>query len=55
MGLAAIIFQIGAAIMTLAPSFEFLMIGRLLAGVGIGFGVMIAPVYITEISPAVSR
>ena len=26
MGLAAIIFQIGAAIMTLAPSFEFLMI-----------------------------
>lgn len=55
MGLAAIIFQFGAAIMTFAPTFQFLMIGRLLAGVGIGFGVMIAPVYITEISPTVSR
>uniref|UniRef100_A0ACD5XAV3 Uncharacterized protein n=1 Tax=Avena sativa TaxID=4498 RepID=A0ACD5XAV3_AVESA len=31
------------------------MAGRLLDGVGIGFGVMIAPVYIAEISPAASR
>lgn len=54
-GLAAIIFQIGAAIMASAPNFLMLMIGRLLAGVGIGFGVMIAPVYIAEISPTVSR
>ncbi|BAF16190.1 probable polyol transporter 4 [Oryza sativa Japonica Group] len=54
-GLAAIVFQAGAAVMTLAPSFEVLMVGRLLAGVGIGFGVMIAPVYIAEISPAASR
>ncbi|OVA13215.1 Sugar/inositol transporter [Macleaya cordata] len=55
MGLAAVIFQAGALIMTLAPSFEVLMIGRLLAGVGIGFGVMIAPVYIAEISPTIAR
>ncbi|OVA13213.1 General substrate transporter [Macleaya cordata] len=55
MGLAAVIFQAGALIMTLAPSFEVLMIGRLLAGVGIGFGVMIAPVYIAEISPTKAR
>lgn len=55
MGLAAIVFQAGAAVMTLAPSFEVLMIGRILAGVGIGFGVMIAPVYIAEISPSVAR
>ncbi|GAB2274804.1 Probable polyol transporter 4 [Dionaea muscipula] len=55
MGLAAIIFQMGAITMTLAPSFHMLMAGRLLAGVGIGFGVMIAPVYIAEISPALSR
>ncbi|PIN06265.1 putative transporter (major facilitator superfamily) [Handroanthus impetiginosus] len=55
MGLAAIVFQAGAAIMTLAPSFEVLMIGRILAGVGIGFGVMIAPVYIAEISPTIIR
>ncbi|EOX99385.1 hypothetical protein QUC31_014674 [Theobroma cacao] len=55
MGFAAVVFQIGAAIMTLAPSFQVLMIGRILAGVGIGFGVMIAPVYIAEISPTVHR
>ncbi|XP_057506294.1 probable polyol transporter 4 [Actinidia eriantha] len=55
MGLAAFVFQIGAAIMTLAPTFQILIVGRLLAGVGIGFGVMIAPVYIVEISPTVAR
>lgn len=54
-GLAALIFQTGGAIMALAPSFKVLMIGRLIAGVGIGFGVMIAPVYIAEISPAIAR
>ncbi|XP_044495764.1 probable polyol transporter 4 [Mangifera indica] len=53
--LAAIVFQSGAATMALAPSFTVLMIGRLLTGVGIGFGVMIAPVYIAEISPSVTR
>lgn len=52
---AAIVFQAGAAIMSIAPSFGILIIGRLFAGVGIGFGVMIAPVYIAEISPAVAR
>ncbi|KAI9093419.1 hypothetical protein K1719_027433 [Acacia pycnantha] len=55
MGLAAVVFQLGALIMTLAPSFAMLMIGRLLAGVGIGFGVMIAPIYIAEISPNITR
>ncbi|KAG6641182.1 probable polyol transporter 4 [Carya illinoinensis] len=52
---AAIVFQTGAAVMTLAPNFRVLIVGRILAGVGIGFGVMIAPVYIAEISPAVAR
>ncbi|WOL00219.1 putative polyol transporter 4 isoform X3 [Canna indica] len=55
MAIACIVFQCGAAIMALAPSFSVLIIGRLLAGVGIGFGVMIAPVYIAEISPASAR
>ncbi|GAB2298698.1 Probable polyol transporter 4 [Dionaea muscipula] len=55
MALAAAVFQSGAAIMALAPNFEVLMIGRLLAGIGIGFGVMIAPVYIAEISPSIAR
>uniref|UniRef100_A0A6N2M032 Major facilitator superfamily (MFS) profile domain-containing protein n=1 Tax=Salix viminalis TaxID=40686 RepID=A0A6N2M032_SALVM len=55
MALAAIIFQTGAATMTFAPSFEVLILGRFLAGIGIGFGVMIAPIYIAEISPSVTR
>lgn len=37
MAFAAVVFQIVAAIMTLAFSFQVLMIGRILAGVGIGF------------------
>ncbi|KAL5215194.1 hypothetical protein ABZP36_004346 [Zizania latifolia] len=44
----------GAAIMTFAPSFIVLMIGRLLAGVVIGFGAMISVVYIA-VSPAAAR
>ncbi|CAN6572861.1 unnamed protein product [Malus baccata var. baccata] len=55
MALAAVVFQAGAATMTLAPSFEILMVGRLLAGIGIGFGGMVAPVYIAEISPTIDR
>lgn len=53
--LAAIIFQVGGLIMSFAPSFYVLMIGRILAGIAIGFGVMIAPIYIAEISPTVAR
>ncbi|KAI5318745.1 PREDICTED: polyol transporter [Prunus dulcis] len=55
MALAAVVFQAGAGVMVFAPSFEILMIGRLLAGIGIGFGVMIAPVYIAEISPTIAK
>lgn len=55
MGLAAIVFQLGAVVMTLAPTFKILMLGRILSGIGIGFGVMIAPVYIAEISPTIAR
>ncbi|CAO1943566.1 unnamed protein product [Urochloa humidicola] len=54
-GLAAAVFQAGAAIMTFAPSFAALMAGQLLAGIGIGIGIMVAPVYISEISPAALR
>ncbi|RZC46474.1 hypothetical protein C5167_039424 [Papaver somniferum] len=55
MGFAAVVFQTGACIMAVAPSFFVLMIGRILAGIGIGFGVLIAPVYIAEISPTSAR
>ncbi|KAI6672948.1 hypothetical protein NL676_000854 [Syzygium grande] len=55
MALAAVVFQVGIAVMTFADSFLVLMIGRLLAGVGLGFGGMITSLYIAEISPAISR
>ncbi|KAL9244530.1 hypothetical protein vseg_018299 [Gypsophila vaccaria] len=55
MGIGAIIFQIGGLIMTFASSFLVLMVGRLLSGIGIGFGATIMGVYIAEISPAASR
>ncbi|KAJ3671514.1 hypothetical protein LUZ60_007593 [Juncus effusus] len=55
MGLGAIVFQAGAIIMTFSPSFAYLMLGRLMAGIGIGFGAMISAVYIAEISPAGAR
>lgn len=55
MALAAVVFQMGGITMTLAPSYQVLMIGRLLAGIGIGFGVMISPIYIAEISPNLTR
>lgn len=53
--LAALTFLIGAILMGLAPSFLFLMAGRFVAGIGVGFSLMIAPVYVAEISPAMTR
>lgn len=53
--LAAATFLIGALLMGLAPSYPFLIAGRVVAGAGVGFSLMIAPVYTTEISPAVTR
>ncbi|KAL9399396.1 hypothetical protein Peur_008357 [Populus x canadensis] len=53
--LAATTFLIGALLMGLAPSFPFLMAGRVIAGVGVGYSLMIAPVYSAEISPAMAR
>lgn len=55
LAIGAIVFQVGGFIMTIAPSFLILMIGRLLAGIGIGFGAPIVGVYIAEISPAILR
>lgn len=53
--LAALTFLVGAILMGLAPSFPFLMAGRVVAGVGVGYSLMIAPVYVAELSPALSR
>ncbi|ERM94340.1 hypothetical protein AMTR_s00010p00243630 [Amborella trichopoda] len=52
---AAAIFFLGAIIMGLAPNYAFLMAGRVVAGIGIGYAIMIAPVYTTELAPASCR
>ncbi|XP_023546562.1 probable polyol transporter 6 [Cucurbita pepo subsp. pepo] len=53
--IAAATFLIGAILMSFAPSFLFLVAGRVVAGIGVGFSLMIAPVYVAELSPAFSR
>ncbi|XP_058214050.1 putative polyol transporter 1 [Rhododendron vialii] len=53
--LASVIFFVGALLMGLAPNYAFLMVGRFVAGVGVGYALMIAPVYTAEVSPASSR
>ncbi|KAJ7978385.1 Polyol transporter like [Quillaja saponaria] len=53
--LAGTIFFVGALLMGFAPNYAFLMFGRFVAGVGVGYALMIAPVYTAEVSPASSR
>ncbi|KAL3747498.1 hypothetical protein ACJRO7_016309 [Eucalyptus globulus] len=53
--LAASTFLIGALLMGFAPSYAFLMAGRVVAGVGVGYSLMIAPLYTAEIAPASVR
>ena len=53
--LADFYFTIGAAMMALAGSIVWLMVGRLLIGLGVGFAAQIVPLYISEITPAEIR
>ena len=53
--LAAACFTAGSLIMGLAPSFGVLLLGRVLAGVGIGFVGVAGPIYLVEMSPAAHR
>ncbi|KAH6761599.1 polyol/monosaccharide transporter 5 [Perilla frutescens var. hirtella] len=53
--LAAATFFVGALLMGLAPSYPYLIAGRAVAGVGVGYSLMIAPLYTAEVSPAVTR
>lgn len=52
--LAATTFLMGALLMGLAPSFPCLLVGRIVAGIGIGYALNIAPIYTAELSPAMS-
>ncbi|CAJ2635556.1 probable polyol transporter 6 [Trifolium pratense] len=53
--LASILFIIGAVLMGYGPNYTILMVGRCVCGVGVGFALMIGPVYSAEISSASSR
>ncbi|XP_022749130.1 putative polyol transporter 1 [Durio zibethinus] len=52
---ASAIFFVGALLMGFATNYAFLMVGRFVAGIGVGYALMIAPVYTAEVSPASSR
>ncbi|KAM0889526.1 hypothetical protein ACQ4PT_027652 [Festuca glaucescens] len=53
--LAACIFLAGSILMGLSPNFATLLTGRCVAGVGVGYALMIAPVYAAEIASAEIR
>lgn len=53
--LASAIFFLGALLMGFATDYAFLMVGRFVAGIGVGYALMIAPVYTAEVSPASAR
>ncbi|KAI4376041.1 hypothetical protein MLD38_013840 [Melastoma candidum] len=55
MVLAGSIFLVGALVMGFAFNYGFLMFGRFIAGIGVGYAMMIAPVYTAEVAPASSR
>lgn len=52
---AAILFSISAIGSAIAPSFIILVIARMVGGIGVGAALIIAPMYIAEISPAKMR
>ena len=52
---AAVIFFIGSILMGLSTNYAFLMFGRFVAGIAVGYAMMIGPVYTAEIAPASYR
>ncbi|KAM7265483.1 hypothetical protein ACFE04_003166 [Oxalis oulophora] len=52
---AAVIFLLGSVLMGYGPNYAILLTGRCVAGIGVGFALMIAPVYSAEISSPSSR
>lgn len=53
--LSCAIFFGSAFLMGLAVNYPMLMFGRFIAGIGVGYALMIAPVYTTELAPASAR
>ncbi|KAG6468967.1 probable polyol transporter 6 [Zingiber officinale] len=52
---ASVIFLIGSVLMGIGLNFAMLFCGRCVAGVGVGYALMVAPVYSAEISSPATR
>ncbi|MCF8359202.1 MAG: sugar porter family MFS transporter [Prolixibacteraceae bacterium] len=52
---AAVLYAISAISSAMAPSFTILVIARMIGGLGVGASLIVAPMYIAEISPANMR
>jgi sugar porter (SP) family MFS transporter len=52
LSLAAVVYAISAILSAIAPSFTFLVVARMIGGFGVGASLIVAPMYIAEISPA---
>lgn len=52
---AAVLFAVSAVASAMAPSFTALVSARIIGGLGVGMALIIAPMYIAEISPAALR
>jgi sugar porter (SP) family MFS transporter len=48
---AAALYAVSAVTSAIAPSFWFLVVARMIGGLGVGASLIIAPMYIAEISP----
>ncbi len=51
----ALLLSVGGICCAIAPSVTFLILGRIIGGIAIGWGIVIAPVYISEIAPTERR
>ena len=52
---AAVVFTVSALLSASASDFTMLIVARLLSGLGVGAALVVAPMYIAEISPAAVR
>ncbi|GAB5356061.1 hypothetical protein AAMO2058_000258400 [Amorphochlora amoebiformis] len=55
LGIACLVFALGAAVMVSAINFGILFVGRIITGIGVGFGLVIAPLYLSEVVPPEKR
>jgi len=53
--IAALLYSVSAIASALAPNFTILVIARMVGGLGVGISLIIAPMYIAEISPPEMR